>query len=155
MYLRDDICRVPGVVVHDAGGVDVVGVGAVHQRVQHHPVVVVGELVRVAVLLLVLHLNRRHRSCRGDVLYSTLHKVPNLSAEASYLECGAGGVRFRFVCAESHPLLLEPLLVGEVVLHVGQHHVPGRDVHAVYTGLLLPDKATELFFRDTENIFDI
>ena len=58
IYLRDDICRVPGVVVHDAGGVDVVGVGAVHQRVQHHPVVVVGELVRVAVLLLVLHLSQ-------------------------------------------------------------------------------------------------
>ena len=105
---------------------------------------VVGELVRVAVLLLVLHLNRR-----GEGAYAYL------SAEASYLECGAGGVRFRFVCAESHPLLLEPLLVGEVVLHVGQHHVPRRDVHAVYTGLLLPDRATELFFRDTENIFDI
>lgn len=55
-------------MVHDAGGVDVVGVGAVHQRIQHHPVVVVGELVRVAVLLLVLHLNRRHRSWRRRLL---------------------------------------------------------------------------------------
>ena len=66
--------------------------------------------------------------------------MSDLSAEDSYLECGAGGVRFRFVGAESHPLLLEPLLVGEVVLHVGQHHVPSRDVHAVYTRLLLPER---------------
>lgn len=55
-------------MVHDAGGVDVVGVGAVHQRVEHHPVVIVGELVRVAVLLLVLHLNRGHRSWRRCLL---------------------------------------------------------------------------------------
>ena len=56
--LGDDVGRVPGVVVHHRGGVDVVRVGAVDQSIQDHSVVIVGQLVRVAVLLLVLHLHR-------------------------------------------------------------------------------------------------
>ena len=46
-----------------------------------------------------------------------------------YLECDGGGAGLRLVAAEGDPLLLEALLVLEVVLHVGQHHVTCRDVH--------------------------
>ena len=41
---------------HDAGGVDVVRVALVEERAQDDPVVIVGELVRISVLLLVLGL---------------------------------------------------------------------------------------------------
>ena len=44
---------------YHSGGVDVVGVVPVEERVEEDPVVVVGQLVRVAVLLLVLNLNQR------------------------------------------------------------------------------------------------
>ena len=55
-YLRDDVARVPRVVVCDRGGVDVVRALPVDHGVQDDAVVVVRELVRVAVLLLVLGL---------------------------------------------------------------------------------------------------
>ena len=76
---------------------------------------VVGQLVRVPVLLLVLHLEG-HR----------------------------GAVGLGLVGAEPNPLLLEALFVLEVVLHVGEDHVAGRDVHGGGGRLLLP---VELLLR--------
>ena len=46
-----------------------------------------------------------------------------------YLEGDVGGAWLCLVAAEGDPLLLEALLVLEVVLHVGEHHVTRRDVH--------------------------
>ena len=45
---------------------------------------------------------------------------------------------FGLVGTEADPLLLEALLVLEVVLHVGEDHVPGGDVHGVDARFLLP-----------------
>ena len=100
---------------YHSGGVDVVGVGGVHQRIQDHPVVVVGQLVRVAVLLLVLGLEGHGR--------------------------GAG---LGLVAAKADPLLFQPLLVLQVVLHVGEDHVASGDVHAVCGGLVGPVERTKV-----------
>merc|ERR1719312_191297 len=107
--LGDDVRGVSGIMVHNCGGIDVVGVGAVDQRIEKNSVVIVGEFVRVSVLLLVFNLE-------GD----------------------RGRVRFGFVCTKPNPLLLQSLLVLEVVLHVGEDHVAGGDVHGAYPGFFLP-----------------
>lgn len=54
--LRGDVGRRSGVVGADGGRVDVVGAGGVDHRVEDHAVVIVGEFIRVSVLLLVLGL---------------------------------------------------------------------------------------------------
>ena len=103
---------------HHSGSIDVVGVGAVDHGVEDDPVVVEGELVRVAVLLLVLRLEGDRR-----------------------------GARLGLVAAEGDPLLLQTLLVLQVVLHVGEHHVAGRDVHVRGVRLLRPVvRKRQLFF---------
>ena len=82
---------------------------------------VVGQLVRVPVLFLVLHLEG-HR----------------------------GAVGLGLVGAEPNPLLLEALFVLEVVLHVGEDHVPGGDVHGGGGRLLLPVELSLRFEREKE-----
>ena len=78
---------------------------------------IVGKLVGVPILLLVLGLER-----------------------------DGGGAGLGLVAAERDPLLLEALLVLEVVLHVGQHHVPRRDVHlgGRVGGRLLTSRVAEI-----------
>jgi len=47
------------------------------------------------------------------------------------LERDGGSAGLGFVAAQGNPLLLQPLLVLEMVFHVGQNHVPGGYVHVV------------------------
>ena len=109
--LRNDVGRVPGVVIHNSGAIDVVRVGSVDQSIQQNPVVIVGQLVGVAVLLLILYLYQ-------SWIISFLNQVLS-----SYLESDAGSIRLGLVSTEANPLLLQSLLVLEVILHVGEDHV--------------------------------
>ena len=52
-------------------------------------------------------------------------------ANVTYLERDGGGARLSFVAAQGDPLLLESLLVLEMILHVGEHPVTGRNVPVV------------------------
>ena len=68
------------------------------------------------------------------ILFYSIHSL----SSSSDLECYGGGGWLGLVCAETDPLLLQPLLVVQVVLHVVQHHVTSRDVHGGNPGLFLP-----------------
>ena len=60
-----------------------------------------------------------------------------------YLERDRSSAGLRLISAQWDPLLLQPLLVLEVILHVGQDHVAGADVHVGSVGLLGPAEKTE------------
>ena len=68
--LGDDVRGVSGIMVHNCGGIDVVGVGAVDQRIEKNSVVIVGEFVRVSVLLLVFNLYLKGQN--SSVFFSNL-----------------------------------------------------------------------------------
>lgn len=65
--------------------------------------------------------------------YCVLHGVllSELQNGLTNLERNGGRAGLGFIAAQGNPLLLQPLLVLEMVFHVGQNHVPGGDVHVV------------------------
>jgi len=70
-------------------------------------------------------------------------KQVSLTLSLNDLEGHRCGGWLGLVGAEAHPLLLQPLLVVQVVLHVVEDHVASGDVHGGDPRLLLPVPAQE------------